>query len=327
MELKGEVIRMRLVYSPEYNISFMGLENLHPFDSKKYGRAWDVLESRFGNDLKNITVSPKRSLTEEDLAAVHSADYLKKIKDSVEIAHILEIAEVRAVPFIMINQFLLKPMRWACAGTMLAAAEAMKVGFAINMGGGYHHASPDAGGGFCVYSDIAMAINSLRQSGSLAESDVVAYIDLDAHQGDGVCHTYMHDLRVQLFDMYSEFNFPDDQVARDRLDWDIPVTSDWSSEDYLLELKNHLPEFLNTLIEESEKVGFAIYNAGTDVYEEDPLGQLNVTAEAILQRDLFVIEELRKRQIPTLMLLSGGYTRASYQLVAESISEFIRRGF
>ncbi len=318
---------MRIVYSPKYNIKLLGLENLHPFDSKKYAHVWSELEKDFGSKLKELAVSPRKPVTDSELAAVHTSEYLAKIKDTEEIAEILEIGEVRKVPFLLVDQLLLKPMRWACAGTILGATEAVEHGLAVNLGGGYHHAGPDFGGGFCVYSDISLAINHLRETGSISDSDTVAYIDLDAHQGDGVSHTYMQDHRVQLFDMYNHQYFPNDEQARDRLDWDIPVDRTWSSEDYILELKNKLPEFLNTIAKESKEASFAIYNAGTDVFFDDPLGGMNVTADDVLVRDLFVIEELRRREIPTLMVLSGGYTKVSYKLVSDSVSEMIIRGY
>ena len=51
----------------------------------------------------------------------------------------------------------------------------------------------------------------------------------------------------------------------------------------------------------------------------DRLGGLNISADTIRERDLFVVRELRKRNIPTIMVLSGGYTKQSYQLVADSV--------
>jgi histone deacetylase 11 len=69
----------------------------------------------------------------------------------------------------------------------------------------------------------------------------------------------------------------------------------------------------------------AIYNAGTDVFASDPLGGLRISAPAILERDLYVVGELRQRGIPTVMVLSGGYTKQSFQLVADSVIRLIER--
>jgi len=67
----------------------------------------------------------------------------------------------------------------------------------------------------------------------------------------------------------------------------------------------------------------AIYNAGTDVFAGDKLGGLRLSADDVLDRDLFVIHEFQKRQIPFVMLLSGGYSRESYQLVANTIAKLL----
>jgi len=214
-------------------------------------------------------------------------------------------------------------MRWATMGTVVAARECLGHGLAINLGGGFHHAKPDGGEGFCIYSDIALAIDALRGEGLLGEEDRVVYVDLDAHQGNGVCHTLMSDKRVFIFDMYNRSIYPSyDSQARIRIDCDIPLMPTWREEDYLDELADRLPGFLDS-ISRTRRVGLAIYNAGTDVYAGDPLGQLNVSADGILRRDLLVMRELRQRGIPSIMLLSGGYTQASYKHVADSVIRIV----
>ncbi len=88
-----------------------------------------------------------------------------------------------------------------------------------------------------------------------------------------------------------------------------------SEADYLAALRRELPEFLDA----RGDLGLAVYNAGTDVYAGDPLGGLQLSAAAIAERDAFTVGELRRRGIPTVMVLSGGYTRESYRLVADSV--------
>ena len=109
---------------------------------------------------------------------------------------------------------------------MMAARECVEHGFAVNLGGGFHHANRDGGEGFCIYSDIALAIHMLRNDGSLADDGRVAYVDLDAHQGNGVCHVFRRDDRVFIFDMYNSRIYPvSDVEARRRIDCDVPLTS------------------------------------------------------------------------------------------------------
>lgn len=69
----------------------------------------------------------------------------------------------------------------------------------------------------------------------------------------------------------------------------------------------------------------AVYNAGTDVFVNDQLGGLNVSAPGVLERDRFVLEQLIARRLPTLVVLSGGYSRESYQLVAAMVGHAVER--
>ena len=55
-------------------------------------------------------------------------------------------------------------------------------GVAVHLGGGFHHALPDAGGGFCVFNDVAVAIRRLRARGFV---EPVLVVDLDLHDGNG----------------------------------------------------------------------------------------------------------------------------------------------
>jgi histone deacetylase 11 len=309
----------RIVYSRHYNIGFFGLERIHPFDSRKYGRAWRCLRHHFGDSLRRIWVRPLRPVTHEELLKVHELEYLNRLRQPKYVSSALEIPLLRYAPSWLIDWCVLRPMRWATMGSMVAAKESLRHGFAVNLGGGFHHAKPDGGEGFCIYSDIALAIHSLRQEGLLAADDRIAYVDLDAHQGNGVCHTFMHDKRVFIFDMYNSMIYPSYDVdARKRIDCDVRLRNKCHDVNYLRELTTRLPGFLDSIAQE-RRVALAIYNAGTDVFSDDPLGGMRLSADAILRRDLFVVQELRKRGFPTLMLLSGGYTRTSYKLIADSV--------
>ena len=158
----------------------------------------------------------------------------------------------------------------------------------------------------------------MRDQQLIADESRIAYIDTDAHQGNGVCHTFMSDSRVFIFDIFNSHIYPMFDVdARKRVDCDVGITSSIADTEYMEELHSRLPGFLDSV--GRSPIGLAIYNAGTDVFFGDPLGGLNISAKTILERDLYVVGELRKRCIPTIMVLSGGYTKQSYQLVADSV--------
>lgn len=315
----------RVVYSRHYNIGFLGLERLHPFDSRKYGRAWKCLRQHFGSRLNEMHVTPRSQVDRETLLSVHRQEYLESLRQPQVIARSLELGRLSKIPGWVSDRFILKSMRWATQGSIVAAREALQHGFAVNLGGGYHHAKPDRGEGFCVYNDIALAVRTLRKEGLLEENSRIAYVDLDAHQGNGVSHCFLEDPSVFLFDMFNSNLYPaGDAVARARIDCPIPLQSTCTEQEYLRDLKQQLPAFLDS-ISRSRPVAMAIYNAGTDVFHEDPLGLLNLTAEGIQDRDVLTVGELRSRNIPTMMLLSGGYTKVSYQLVADSVIELFER--
>lgn len=311
-----------IVYSRHYNIGFFGLERLHPFDARKYGRAWRLLRRHFGTTLSEIHLRPRRPVTREELLLVHSGDYLCRLSEPSYVAGALCVPAVRHLPGWAIDRYVLRPMRWATEGTVVAASTALKRGFAVNLSGGYHHAKRHHGEGFCIYADAAVAVASLRKRRLIDDDCRIVSIDTDAHQGNGVCDVFRSDTSVFLFDIFNSRIYPmADVEARRRIDCSIPVNSSTTDADYLGALHQQLPEFLDSV--GRSPIGLAIYNAGTDVFAGDPLGRLNISAETILERDLFVVRELRKRDIPTIMLLSGGYTRQSYQLVAESVIRLI----
>jgi histone deacetylase 11 len=128
----------------------------------------------------------------------------------------------------------------------------------------------------------------------------------------------MQDNRVFIFDIFNGRIYPMFDVdARYRVDCAIAITSACTDSEYMRELRNKLPGFLDSV--GKSPIALAVYNAGTDVFAGDPLGGLNISSSTIRERDLFVVGELRKRGIPTVMVLSGGYTKESYQLVAASV--------
>src|SRR6185436_13075817 len=255
----------RVIYSPRYNISLFGLERLHPFDSHKYGRAWRVLRQHFGKALKEMWVRPPLPASREELMLVHSPAYLSKLRDSAYLAKALEVSVARFLPAWLLDWRVLRPMRWATAGTIQATRECLKHGLAINLSGGYHHAKPEQGEGFSIYADTAIAIRVLRKEGLLGNNARVAYIDLDAHQGNGVCHCLKQDRQIFIFDMYNSQIYPAyDSAARERIDCNLRLTSACQGGEYLRTLQKNLPGFLDSA--SREPIGLAIYNAGTDVF-------------------------------------------------------------
>lgn len=315
---------LRIVYARQYNIGLLGLERLHLFDSHKYGRASSQLRRRFGRRAAALRITPPRAVRREELLRVHTSGYLDRLRDPAFVARVLELPPLRMLPGRLVDWAVLRRMRWATMGTIVAAREAVVHGLAVNLAGGYHHASPNHGHGFSGYADVGLAVDDLHRSGALGESDKIVYVDLDAHQGNGVCRTFERDPRVLIYDQYNARIFPGDEHARRRIDCDVPLPHGCSEADYLHALTTRLPPFLDA-VAGGGGVRLAVYNAGTDVYAGDQLGGMKVSASGVLGRDRFVLEQLISRRLPTLVLLSGGYSRESYRLVAEMVGYVIER--
>ena len=313
-------LQPKIVYSANYDIHFLGLERLHPFDSHKYSRAWNLLHETWGKRLETITLTPPCEVTRKELLMVHTPDYLTKIKSSRYVAQAVELPFVALFPRFLVDRQLLAPMRLATMGTLVAAEEALRGGIAVNMSGGYHHASATRGEGFCVFSDIALAIVHLRSKGLLKIGDKALIIDLDVHQGNGHERIFLEDPNVVILDMYNKDIYPRDELAKRAITSAIPLCSGTEDELYLTTIRTRLPDFLDSV----EPVSLAIYVAGTDIYERDALGMLRVSEQGILERDRFVFHTLVERGIPFVMALGGGYSQESYRLVANAVEYLLK---
>jgi histone deacetylase 11 len=302
-----------IIYSSEYNIELGGIERYHPFDTAKYRTVHDYLVDK-GLVKPEAFLAPE-AVTDDELLLVHTRAYLDSLADPLVTARIAEVNEVAYFPAPMIASGLYRPMRFATGGTILGARLALEKGAAINLSGGFHHAKRDSGGGFCYFSDIAVAVTLLWKN----KPDLkVLIVDLDAHQGNGYASIFSGDPRVGIFDVYNGDIFPEDAAAARFIAFPHRIKSGCGTDAYLALVQKELPPVLDSF-----KPALVIYNAGTDILAGDRLGQLAVSEEGIVARDEFVFREVRARRLPLLMLLSGGYTKESGLIVARSLANLL----
>eukprot|EP00271_Cylindrocystis_brebissonii_P023123 TRINITY_DN9381_c0_g1_i1.p1 TRINITY_DN9381_c0_g1~~TRINITY_DN9381_c0_g1_i1.p1 ORF type:complete len:289 (-),score=49.62 TRINITY_DN9381_c0_g1_i1:495-1361(-) len=192
-----------IIYSPAYDITFLGLEKLHPFDSTKWRRVVALLIEA-GILRSELCVKP-REATEADLLVAHTPEYLKSLSWSANVALITELPPLALLPNFVVQSRVLRPMRFQVGGTVLGVKLAVERGWAINVGGGFHHCSAGKGEGFCAYADISLAVHFAL--GRL-HMDRVMIVDLDAHQGNGHARDFEGDERVYILDMYNSWIFP-----------------------------------------------------------------------------------------------------------------------
>ena len=301
-----------LIYHPRYNITALGLERLHPFDSRKYRRIQDALIAR-GLRRSRDFVRPSAT-SRQELLKVHTPEYLRSLRSSETLARILEVPIIRRLPGWLIDWRILRPMRLATGGTILACRLAMDNGIAINLGGGYHHAADGWGGGFCVYADAPLAAKVLHDEGRVGK---VLVVDLDAHQGNGTAAIFQGWPWAVIFDLYERDLFP---VRKEPEDYPLPVSGGLTGAEYLGIVQDALPAALDAV-----KPHLVIYNAGSDPFVDDPLAGFRLTMNDLAERDLMVVTMARERGIPVAMVLSGGYSSVSWRIHADAIEGILTR--
>ncbi|CAI2354382.1 unnamed protein product [Caenorhabditis sp. 36 PRJEB53466] len=304
-----------IVYHADYNVSAFGIEHFHPFDSWKWKRVIDYLKE--WELITDATIVEPTLPTFEELTRVHDRKYLKSVRNPLKAAQIVEVGFVTCLPPCVIESKLLHPLRLQAGGSVLAANLALKHGWAINVGGGFHHASHADGGGFCFYADITMAIRDLFERRAVKNAIVV---DLDAHQGNGHARDFADDEHVFVFDVFNPYVYPHDREARQFINKAVHVDRHTTDTSYLSELRKQLKKCL-TDRETRTPPGFdfILYNAGTDCLYGDPLGAMNLSPQCIISRDEVVFEMAKSRGIPICMLTSGGYQKSNALLIAKSI--------
>ncbi|XP_022140236.1 histone deacetylase 2 isoform X4 [Momordica charantia] len=264
--------KVPVIYSSSYDISFLGIEKLHPFDSKKWRRVCQFLVAA-GVLRKDQIVEPLEA-KKNDLLVVHPQSYLDSLKNSLNVAKIIEVPPVAVFPHCIVKNKVQRPFRNQVGGTILAAKLAKERGWAINVGGGFHHCSAELGGGFCVYADISLCIHYAFVQLNISR---VMIIDLDAHQGNGHEMDFAHDSmaiqffgnsfqlalfrnanvlfvlagRVYILDMFNPGIYPFDYEARRCIDQKVEVDSGTKTSEYLKKLEEALEVYKSGATESS----------------------------------------------------------------------------
>jgi len=308
---RARVTAVALVYSKRYEINLAGLERAHPFDIHKY-------EKIAGRLLQDGVVTRRDfhqpdELTREQLLLVHTPDFLKGLEDPQNVATYLEAPIVGMLPPPLVEQGMLKSFRCASGGTILACRLALKHGIAVNIGGGYHHAKPDRGEGFCIYADMPIAIRLLQREKAVGR---VLVVDLDVHQGNGTIVCCRNDDSVFTFSMHQRDIYP---IPKEKGDLDVELPGGTTDKTYLETLGRHLPGLFDR-----SRPDLVIFQAGCDPLAEDPLANLSLTKAGIVERDAYVIDACVRRGVPVAMVLGGGYSKGAWAVQYASIRRILQ---
>ena len=291
---------MRVAFSPVYRYS---LPPKHRFPMEKYTLLPEQL--LYEGTLTEAQFFTARPLPEEAILRTHTAEYWNKLKHNG-----LSRREARTIGFPMRPELVARG-RVIAQGTLDCARYAFTDGVALNVAGGTHHAFADHGEGFCVFNDIAIAANELLHGGEVGK---VLIVDLDVHQGNGTARLFAQEPRVFTFSMHGARNYP---VRKERSDLDIGLPDGCRDEVYLETLRKHLPGLLDGLAPD-----IVFYLSGVDVLASDKLGRLAMTLRGCRERDRFVLESCRQRQIPVAISMGGGYSERLATIIEAHANTF-----
>jgi acetoin utilization deacetylase AcuC-like enzyme len=295
----------------------------HVFPAEKYRRIHDrLLETGVAQASDFLDPQPA---TDQDILLVHTPDYVNKLKTGTLSPR--EEMELE-VPF---SPELVKAFWLSAGGSILTARHALMDRVAINIGGGFHHAFPDHGEGFCMIHDVAVAIRRLQRDDKIRTAMTV---DCDVHQGNGTAAIFAgtrtaseplpsagpstlsssaqrspppgkmrgaHAGDVFTISLHQHNNYPPYKPPSS-IDVDLPDGT--GDDDYLAWLDNALSSGLRQF-----EPDLLCYIAGADPYRDDQLGGLSLTMEGLKKRDELVFRVARARDIPVMVTYAGGYAR------------------
>ena len=314
------VLPFKLIYSDGYDLN---LGN-HIFPSVKFKliRERCLAEGVAGAE---DFLEPQPA-SDEDVLRVHTREWVEKLKKG----RLAPWEELRMeVPY---SPQLVRAVWLSAGGSLLAARRALADGCGFNLGGGFHHAYPDHGEGFCALNDVAVAIRALQAEGAIATAMVV---DLDVHHGNGTAAIFAGDPSVFTLSMHQESNYPHPKPPSDL---DVGLDDFTGDGTYLRLLGEALEKAFERFARDSlkrstgagvkdpeagasglggrgsgsssgkyDQPDLIFYLAGADPYVEDQLGGLAISMDGLQERDRMVIETARSRGIPIAITFAGGY--------------------
>ena len=242
--------------------------------------------------------------TRAEVLRVHTAEYAEGF-----LAGSLPANSMRRIGFPW-SPGLVQRTLASAGSTLHAARTALATGLAGTLAGGTHHAFRGEGSGFCVFNDLAIAIEDLRAQHAVKR---FAVVDLDVHQGDGTAAIFSAEPKVFTFSVHGKKNFP---FRKQQSTLDVELEDGAEDDEYLNEVERGLANVWRFRPE------FILYQSGVDGLQSDRLGRLKLTNDGLRRRDEMVIQEARQRGIPLVITLGGGYSEPIALTVAAHVNTF-----
>ena len=271
-----------LFYTDHYALP---LPEGHRFPKDKYR----LLREELSRD-NRFRLHPAPLARPEIVALAHDAGYVRAFQEGT-----LGAAAMRKTGFPWSPELVDRTLA-SVGGTLSAVERARRAGFGGTLAGGTHHAFRGEGSGYCVFNDIVVAIAWAREQGWARR---FAVIDLDVHQGDGTASMCAGDETVMTVSVHGRNNFP---FRKQRSALDVELDDGAGDGEFLAGVGQAL--------EHAGTVGadMVFYQSGVDALASDRLGKLSVTPQGMAARDRMVFEWVRRRSVPVVVTMGGGYS-------------------
>lgn len=306
------MLPFHLVYHERYDLNL----GSHVFPAQKYRLVrQQLLERRIAGEEDFLEPQPA---SRDQLLLVHTEDWIRKLeRGRLSYQEVLKLE----IPY---SRRMVEGVFLAAGGTILAARRALADGAGFNIGGGFHHAFPDHGEGFCAVHDVAVAVRALQKEGLVKKALIV---DVDVHHGNGTAEIFGADPDVFTLSIHHFNNYP---AVKPPSTIDIHLEDGAGDAEYLARLRPAC---------EAAVLGFRpdilFYVAGVDPYQDDQLGGLSLSKEGLYERDRLVFGLALRKHVPVAVTLAGGYARSTGDTVDlhvqtvmalnESMKEWARR--
>ncbi len=288
----------------------------HPFGPDRHAAFYREFEARGLH--RRVDVQETRAATEQELLAFHTPEHVARVRErSATGQGYLDGGDTPAYRGVF------EAASYVVGGT-LKAAEAIMEGRARRGFvpiAGLHHASRGGAAGFCVFNDCGVAIEQLRARHGLTR---IAYVDIDAHHGDGVFYAFESDPELIFADLHEDgrYLYPGTGTAEEtgrgaavgtKINIPLPPGADDSAFEahwprVLAHVEDHAPEFI-------------LLQCGADSVEGDPIAHLRLSPQTHgrAARDLArLAEKLGHGRV--LATGGGGYNRTN---LAQAWSEVV----
>ncbi len=277
---------MRLVYHSGYDLNL----GTHVFPSTKFRMIRDRLVA--SGKFQEEDIHEPEIAAEAELLSVHSKEWIDALSyGTITMKEILKLE----IPY---SQKMVQGFKRMAGGSILATRFALEDGFSANLGGGFHHAFPAHGEGFCAIHDAAVAVRVLQKEGKIRKA---LFIDCDVHQGNGTAAIFADDPDVFTISLHQYHNYPFEKTLSSI---DVHLPDNTGDDLYLSRLSEIYGQAVRAFSPD-----LIMYIAGADPYKDDQLGGLDLTMEGLEERDKIILSIARQYQIPAVITFAGGYAR------------------